>query len=464
LVQSLGIVITPIISRIYTPDAFGVTAVYISIVTVLSALYSYQYDASILLPARKNDALNLLYICLILVTANTIIIIIVSVLWGHFIITHLRIEDVLPYRYLIPVSFFLNGVYSSFSFWFSRQKRFKILSVTQVVSSLSSQSFKIVLGIMGLITGGSLIVSNIIGMMFAAIMVFVLFMRESNPFTSVIVERQSTLLRRYKKFPIYNTWSSLLNNASQQLPTIILAYYFPLSIVGLYALGNMMLRMPIMFIGGSIAKVFYQKASESRSNKNNLEELVSEIFKRLFVYGLFPFIMLSILGEEVFTVAFGEQWSEAGIYIQILSMWMFLVLITSPLTNLFSIFDRQNVHLVFNIVLFVARIVTLVLGGQTGNPRIALSMYSLVGILAWIWVIYWIFTSVHCKIGIIYRYILNKLLFSLFMGFSMIMLKYYFLISPAILLCIAAVSGTIYYIIIIKNDNKLLKQLGNKGI
>ena len=102
-------------------------------------------------------------------------------------------------------------------------------------------------------------------------------------------------LRRHKNFLVYGTWSALLNTASQQLPVLLLAFYFSPKIVGFFALGKTVLSIPLSIVGGAVSQVFFQKASEAHNRSGNLSKVVEEVFKRLVssAFSLFCCLHLS---------------------------------------------------------------------------------------------------------------------------------------------------------------------------
>ena len=81
--------------------------------------------------------------------------------------------------------------------------------------------------------------------------------------------------------------------------------------MGYYAFGNRLIRLPMSLIGGSIAQVFFQRAAEAK-NDGTLPALVERVFQILVALGMFPILMLTIIGADLFTVVFGERWAEAG--------------------------------------------------------------------------------------------------------------------------------------------------------
>jgi O-antigen/teichoic acid export membrane protein len=52
--------------------------------------------------------------------------------------------------------------------------------------------------------------------------------------------------------------------------------------------------------------------------------------------------MLALVGKELFTVAFGAQWAEAGVYTQVLSVWMLFWFISAPMTRVVNIWEKTS--------------------------------------------------------------------------------------------------------------------------
>src|SRR5690554_6384887 len=70
------------------------------------------------------------------------------------------------------------------------------------------------------------------------------------------------MLKRYKHFPLYSVPPALMNSASLNLPTYYLAAVHGPSPVGLYALGQRVLGVPLNLIAESVSQVFLSQAAE----------------------------------------------------------------------------------------------------------------------------------------------------------------------------------------------------------
>ncbi len=64
--QGLGVLVVPIVTRLFAPEAFGVAALFASISGIISVVACLRYDLSIMLPKSNEESANLLGVSLFL--------------------------------------------------------------------------------------------------------------------------------------------------------------------------------------------------------------------------------------------------------------------------------------------------------------------------------------------------------------------------------------------------------------
>ncbi len=75
--QAIPIAISPILTRIYTPEDFGL---YMSIAGTFAAVASARYESAIILPKKDEDALNIVFLSIgIALFLSTIVFIIIYI-------------------------------------------------------------------------------------------------------------------------------------------------------------------------------------------------------------------------------------------------------------------------------------------------------------------------------------------------------------------------------------------------
>ena len=67
IAQALTVLVAPILTRLFAPEAFGVVAVFMSISAVFSALSCLRYELSIMLPKTDEEASNLFFLSIFFV-------------------------------------------------------------------------------------------------------------------------------------------------------------------------------------------------------------------------------------------------------------------------------------------------------------------------------------------------------------------------------------------------------------
>lgn len=383
LAQVLGILAAPLLSRLFSPGAFGVAAVFTSITGVIGIVVCFSYDSAILLPKEDREAANVLALSLGFVSVVTLLTIPLTWFGRNLIFEWLKAPELEGYLWLIPITVLFGGIFLALRCWNSRRRQFALISIAQVLTTGLSVGAQIVFGFTGFRTGRALVVASLLGVLAAD---FVLAARtwqnDSGALGAIRLPDMLKALKRYSRFPKFSVAASILNNISWQLPAFFLAVFFSTAVVGEYSLGSRLLRIPMYLIGTNIANVFFQRATEAK-HQGVLSGSVERTFKYLMNLSLFPCLLLALIGKDVFLLIFGQQWAEAGVYTQILSPWVCFWFVSSPLSTVFNVLEEQAMELKISILILVSRFFSLLGGGLLNNPRIALALFSSTGVLVY---------------------------------------------------------------------------------
>lgn len=406
-----------------------------------------------MLPKANEEAANLLGVSLcsvLIITATTTLIIFFA---GDIIVRLVNSKELGKYLWLVPITVFFSGVFLALNYWNSRTKHFGRLSITKVVSSTTTQTTRLGLGFSGYTTGGVLIGTIILGNVVSTCFLAGQIWRDDCTLFKTAIRYQKMLaaLKRYSKFPIIDIWGALLNSISWQLPTLLLSVFFSPIIVGYYALTNAVIRLPMSLIAGAIGQVFYQKISQAK-NTGEYADVVENVYRRLVAIGLFPMLLLCLIGQDLFKFLFGHNWSEAGVYTQILAPWMLFTFISSPLSTLFAVFERQGSALIIHSAIFLTRLISLYVGGILGNVYITLGLFSMTGVFVYAGLGIWNMKLAGVPVYLFFNVLIKSLLHFLPVGIALFFIKYTLNASSIITLFLSALALTIYMIIILRED------------
>ena len=384
LAQVIAVLASPLLTRLYGPEAFGFLALFTSITSIFGVIACMRYEMTIMLPETDEEAANLLGLCLLCVAMVSGLTVPALYFGGDALLALFKAPGLDPYLILVPPFVFISGVFLSLNYWNSRTKHFRRLSVARVTSSLATTGTQLGAGFAGYAAGGTLIGANLVGVSVSTGVLGGQIWRDDHALLRRSISWRGMVdgLKRYKKFPLIDSGSALLNTVSWQLPTLLLAAFFSPKIVGYYSLGFMVLQMPMSLIGGAIAQVFFQRASETY-RQGTLAPLVENIFVILLKLSFLPMLLLAVAGKELFIVVFGAAWGEAGVYAQMLSVWVIFWFISSPLSTVVSVQERLTVGLGTTILSLSTRLLSLMLGGILGSAILAIALFSVSGALVY---------------------------------------------------------------------------------
>lgn len=412
-----------------------------------------------MLPEKDEDAANLLALSLLLAALMGLFMIPVVLLGQGPLLRLLKAPALTGYLlWLAPPSVFLTGAFMALNYWNTRTKRFGRLSIARMNASVAATGTQIGAGLAGHATGGSLIGASILGSAVSALVLGWQIWRDDQRMLleNINLKYMVLGLRRYKRFLLFDTWSSLLNSLSSNLPTLILSAFFNSAVIGYYALGYGVLALPMALIGSSVGQVFFQRAARAKY-EGNLGILVEKMTFLLTIISIYPILLLFLFGKELFGIIFGIQWGEAGLYAEILAPWIFIVFITSPISTLFSILEKQSNSLLINIILVISRAGSLILGGILGNVFVGLILFSLVGCSMNIIALFWLMNKSGASIKHLFQSVIRSVAYCipLFLFSGLIKLLN---IGPAYIVVACIITIGIYYLIISKY---IIKQLSD---
>jgi len=459
LAQIITFLASPIITRLYGPDAFGILALFTSITGIFAVIACLRYELAIMLPKSDKEAANILGLCLLIVVFISILSIPFLILSQQILIQSLKISQLEPYFWFIPLSTFLSGIFLAMEYWNSRTKHFYRLSTIRVFKSVSTKGIQIGVGSAGFASGGTLISANIFGQIVSTSILGLQILKEHQSFfkQNITIKGMVAAFKLYIKFPKFDIWSALLGTISSMLPIFILSAYFNPSIVGYYSLSLMVLQLPMSLIGSAIGQVFFQKAAEAKNiSQKKLRDMVEKPLKPLIFLVYFPTILLILIGPELFGAVFGLNWMESGNYARYMALWMSIGFISSPISTLFTIFQEQRFTLFFNIFQMVFRIIALLIGGILGDALISIILFSIVGCISNTIALLYLLKLSNTSIIEPVKIVLNFFFLSIpFIILVMIFQKMFFS-NIFLIVILSLLVSLLYYVVVLKKDPELL--------
>lgn len=378
--QIITMLISPLITRMYGPNAFGILGIFTAMTSIITPLVSLTYPIAIVLPEDDHDAKLIYYLSLIVSLFLAILSIIMLLFWGDAVINIFNIEKIASYMWYIPFIILITSFMQINEQWSIRKKQFTISAQASFAQAIIIQVGKVILGIKYPIAA-ILIFLTSFGDGIKALFLYLHFVKSdlSSKKRITYQDLKKTALM-FSDFPKYRAPEVLLNAISQSLPTLLLATYFSPASVGFYTLTKSVLSMPTILIGKSLGDVFYPEVATAKINGANITNIILKSTLSLALIGLFPFGIVIIFGPQLFEFAFGNGWSQAGEYARWISIWSYFGFINIPSIKVLPILSAQSFHLFMTIIMLIARIVSLMLGYYIfSSDVISIALFSLSG-------------------------------------------------------------------------------------
>ncbi len=384
--QALAYLARPLLTRLFTPEAFGLLGFYLAAVAVLSTAAMGKYEDAIPLPASDRDAAGVWTLALGLGLIASLVSLIVIPL-REPIAALLYRPEVATALWFIPAGVWATAWGRANEVWLTRVDRFGSVSGARVAQNAVMVPAQIGAGLTGGAASG-LIGGHLAGRVVGTLVMFGVALRSVRPVLSDL----GRLAGQYRRFPLFSMPSGFLNTLSTQLPAFLLLAYFAPDVLGFYVLAYGTLAVPMQLIGGAVGQVFFVRAAEAR-REGALGPLTQMVFARLSAFGLFPLAAMVLAAPAAFGAVFGAEWREAGVYAQLLAPWLYFSFVSAPISALFDVLEQQPWELAFNAVLVTARVAALVIGGQSGSALWTVGLFGAVSALGWfvhtVWMLRW---------------------------------------------------------------------------
>ena len=386
IAQAIPVLISPILTRIFTPDDFGVFGLYLSIVLVLNVIATGRYEFSILLPEKDEDALHLLILTFLITLTITGTLFILILPFHQRFAEILKNPNISEWLIFVPITILFMGIFQPLILWHNRVKQYQKISKSRVLRSGTLSIFSILIGLIGLKPGG-LILGDLCGQGFGSIYLLKnAFGKLKRYFKEMNLKKIGKMAIRYQNFPKFLMISGLFEKSSAQIPILLLTNFFGGIMAGFFTLAQRVIIVPTGIISGSIGEVFRQEASNLFVREGNCKSLFINTLRKLVAISFVPFLISFFIMVDLFEVLFGSDWRIAGEFSKIMIPMFFLQFITSPLSSMFIVAEKQKIDFTIQIVLFFTVLTAFLVSNEIfpGKPHSSILLFTIIYSLKYI--------------------------------------------------------------------------------
>jgi O-antigen/teichoic acid export membrane protein len=357
IAQAIPIAISPILTRIYTPNDFGLLSLFISITAILGSIANGRYELAIMLPEKDDEAINIAALSLLIAATFSVILLIIILIFNQGFSDLLGNKKIGFWLYFVPFVVLMTGLFNVLNYLNTRKQLYKDIAKANIYKSVGMTSVQLGLGFAklgatGLISGQ--IVAQIISN-------YRLAKNAKKNYNIQAIKKSAitNLAKRYSDFPKFSMSAILANSLAYNLTNILISIYYNIATLGFYSLGQRLLGMPAALVGSSIGQVYFQEATIEKNKTGKAVNTFNKTSKKLFLLSIVFFTPLFFLLPIIFEIVFGKEWRVAGEYAQITLPFVASQFVVSAVSTTNSIFEKQKVSLIWQLSLLSSSLLTI---------------------------------------------------------------------------------------------------------
>jgi O-antigen/teichoic acid export membrane protein len=370
--QAIPILISPLLTRLYSPKEFGLMALYLSVSAVLSVFAAGRYDLALIEPAQDDEARGLLFAGLRLSVIFCLCLSIIFAFTEPYIVQLVGRSNDIFWLNFVPITVLSMSCLSLFTYWLNRCKNFKAMNTFRILNSVGIASLSIGFAYTNLKPEG-LMFGYMMGQILTVVFIWIVYVK---PEMSKNRAKALFVMREYFRYPKFLIPSTLAGTIASESPVVLLTRLFDITVSGLFSFVTRVTVSPMTIIGNSIGEVYRVRAAENFQKYGECRQIFLHHVKLLAVAGFVPWVVLFFFGPTLFGFVFGSQWSEAGEMATILSFVVWFQLVSTPLSHTITFNRSQHIDLYLQIFRVTGSIGSVFVGHAYNDYMFAVELYS----------------------------------------------------------------------------------------
>lgn len=344
--QVIGFVLQIGIARTYSATDKGLFGIYGSVASLVVTVAAARFDLSVVLPRDDDDARVLVRLAGRCVVVSSLLTSLACVAAASWVSSRYGSAELAAWLCGSGVTVFALAQAANLQYWLTRKGRFGDIARSSVVRSLAVAGLQLVCG---WAAGGglnALIGATVVGQLIALAYVWGRG-RDARAPGGPGAPTMGEMARRYRRMALLGG-PNVLVDAVRNTGINLLIGSAAVASLGQFQLAWAVLQVPVALIVGSIGQVFLRTLS--RTEPGRMGSLVAATMRRAVLGAAVPFGALYALAPWLFPVVFGAQWDQAGDFARSLVPWLAMMVVSSPVSNLFVVTDNQHRMLAFAVV------------------------------------------------------------------------------------------------------------------
>lgn len=365
LAQLISLLAAPLLTRLYSPEAFGALAFFVAIVATLAPGVGGRYEVAVVV-ATELERRNFFFIAVWLTAALCLLFLLVLSALFASLSDWVSTSSLGNWLLLAPLALFVTGASAALRSWANAIKDYRSLSYSAVVQTTSVTVLALALGAAGQLENG-LLFANLTGLVLTCAYLTYEFRDLARDGDWRWDRHKWALALRYKDYPLFNATANILNGVMTGLPVFFLAGHFSEAVVGYYALLVRVGVVPLSFIAEAVSRVNLKKISELLQAEQDTMPYLCRITLSLLAVATFPSALLMLFAPQLFAWVFGATWGQAGELLVILMPALAVQFVVSTLSLSFVAAGHLRMQAAWQVLSLLTSLAVFAWAGSVGD-------------------------------------------------------------------------------------------------
>lgn len=377
LSQLLLILSTPLLTRCFSPEDFGVISLIGSLTQIPAMLLMGRLDQALPQSRSHEEAGQILSLCVVF--GCVILLSCLGLAWlsGPWLAERYQQPQLPLLLFMTTLLFIPQSVTQLGKQWSSYRERHGITASADVLTTLMRRGAPIPLSYWMGSTPWALLIGQSLGLVGSASLFITQLSAEVRSHLDFTASSLKATWQNYRHFTLYLSGSSLFDLFAWSLLPLIIGDFYGLTAVGWFGQAHALLLLPTSLLNQSATHVFYPRLAQSREDPASLQNLLKRMSLLSIDLALYPLIILIPLAPELWSLVLSDAFAMSGELAQVLIPMVIMNVIVSPLSVLVNVLHLHRPFFWQSVVLNIVRTSALICGCIWGNLTWALGAYSL---------------------------------------------------------------------------------------
>lgn len=379
----INLLLTPVLSRLFTPDRFGFFSTITAVTSVFVGVSTFRLEILSQRTPDDGEAARLRQLGLVTATAWGLMLTAATAVW--ILVSGASLWWLSAGILVVIASLQLIG-----SAELTRTRAYRALGMSNFVQGAGTGAVQVLLGWLFGGTGSLLVGFG------AARLIWVRSLRTASESDRGLM----TIWRHSRRFAAISGSSALINSLAGQLPILLSTALFGHVQVGFLAMAVRILVAPLGIVSQAAASANIGEVGNLlREGTSAAERVVVRSMRDLFLLGLVPCAAVGGLAIWLVPIVLGPEWRTTGTIMAVLAIGSLAQFVGSPFSQLLNLTGHNRRLLLWDVSRLLLIGITFGVVGHFGGLVAAVTGYSVVLVVLYATLVTMVVTAVRAPRG-----------------------------------------------------------------